>query len=475
MANRSALNPRPRRSKLQRWMAAGLITLVFLALAASGAPFAVRVACRIEPPAVPARIGRPERPRPKLRTLGKSSVVERAGLFEVHLSGDPESIGDAHVRLLYPEMLENEGILWERFRAQVPFAPFRSLLLNLAQIRYRGLGDALSSARRSELAAGALAFDPDPYSDRFPTFQRFVYLNGLYDIALSFEHSPLIGCTSFVFSDQAVAGPGALLARTFDFEADPIFDKKKAVFFLRETGKIPFASVAWPGLVGVVSGMNLAGLAVVVHGGRAGETRVRGEPVVHALRAVLSNATGLGQALAELERHPPQVSQILVLADASGRTASVERVPGSPDHVVLFGQAAAVTNHFRGPASTDPKNLAILRNTSSIARKKRADELLRSLPLPVRPEDAVQLLRDRRGVGGGTLPLGDRNAIDALIATHGVVFQTHERRLWVSRGPHLLGEFVAFSLPEWLSPDHQPDPDQTLPTIAADSLLRQKR
>ena len=32
-----------------------------------------------------------------------------------------------------------------------------------------------------------------------------------------------------------------------------IFDRRKALFLVRETGKIPFASVAWPGLVGVVS------------------------------------------------------------------------------------------------------------------------------------------------------------------------------------------------------------------------------
>ena len=45
----------------------------------------------------------------------------------------------------------------------------------------------------------------------FATFQRFVYLNALYDISLSFEGSPLIGCTTFTFDHEAtVDGSGTV-------------------------------------------------------------------------------------------------------------------------------------------------------------------------------------------------------------------------------------------------------------------------
>lgn len=460
---------RSRRLRVARICTGALVALLVLGVVAH---WVIQVTCRIAPPATALRSGTPEVPRPRLRTLGVSSVVERAGLFEVHLSGDSETIGDAHTRLLYPEMVENEGILLDRFREAVPFAPFRSLLLDIAQVRYRALGDGMSEVRKRELAAAARAFDPDPYSGVFPTFQRFVYLNGLYDIALAFEHSPLIGCTTFAFSPSATGNPGALLARAFDFEVDTIFDRKKAVFFVREHGKVPFASVAWPGLVGVVSGMNAAGLAVVVHGGRAGASRTQGEPVVHALRAVLANATKIEQGLAELARRPPLVSHILVLADAEGRTVRVERVPDTPDHVVELGEAGAITNHFEGPAAQAPKNQVVLRETSTVARKSRADELLKTAPRPVTPRTAVQFLRDRQGAHGKKLPLRDRDAIDALIATHGVVFETHARHLWVSQGPHLLGAFVRFDLVDWLSPDHVPDPDRPLPSIEPDPLLQ---
>ena len=204
------------------------------------------------------------------------------------------------------------------------------------------------------------------------------------------------------------------------------------MFFVRETGKIPFASVAWPGLVGVVSGMNAEGVAVVVHGGRAGETRTQGEPVVHALRAVLSGARSSEAALALLAARPPLVSHIVVLSDASGHAVKVERTPGKPDHVILLADAAAVTNHFNGPAAGDPKNLTVLSRTSTLARKARADELVAQVSRPVTVASAVTLLRAH-----GAWPpaaLGDRDAIDDD-CTHGVVMSSASVAV-VSVEPH---------------------------------------
>ena len=115
---------------------------------------------------------------------------ELPGIFEVHLSGTPESIGWAHARLLYPEMVENEGILFQNLDKAVPNRALRELLLDMAELRYRRVDTAMSAARRSEIAAAALGFTPDPSAHVFPTYQRFVYLNALYDIALQRPANP---------------------------------------------------------------------------------------------------------------------------------------------------------------------------------------------------------------------------------------------------------------------------------------------
>jgi hypothetical protein len=138
---------------------------------------------------------------------------------------------------------------------------------------------------------------------------------------------------------------------------------------------------------------------------------------------------------------------------------------------VQLADAAAVTNHFSGPAASDPKNLSVLAHTSTRARKARADELVAAVTRPVTPASAVTLLRDRRGFGDRPLALGDRDAIDALIATHGVVMDTRARRLWVSVAPHLLGPFVAFDLGRMLADGYRPEPDLPLEHIPADTSV----
>lgn len=449
-----------------------LIALSLLLALPLIAHFGIAWISRLEAPAVTLPTDAIATPRPDLKVLGRSYASKRGGLIEIRLAGTPDQIGFSHARLVYDQMVENEGILLARFREQVSSRLARTVLLDLAQLRFRTVDRGMSGERLREIAAGALGFQPDPYADVFPTYRRFVYLNALYDMALSFEHSPLIGCTTFTLRGDAVDHGHTLLARAFDFEVDEVFDRQKAVFFVLEDGMIPFASVAWPGLVGVVSGMNAEGLAAVVHGGRAGDTLGQGEPVAHALRRILQHSRSVDEAAAAFREGEPMVSHIVVLADRSGATATIERVPGSPPYVYRHGKRAVVTNHFEGPAADEPKNQRVREATSTLARHQRGTQLLGELRPRATVSDAVRLLRDRRGVNGQSLPLGDRRAIDALIATHGVVMDTTARTLWVSESPHLLGRFIAFDLERLLEPSYDPFNDHTAPrSIAADPLL----
>ncbi len=451
-----------------------LVAVVLLLVGVAGFHFAVRRAARLEPPelALPQRdvVTTPE----GLRRFGDAYARKVGGILQVGLAGTPVEIGYSHARLLYPEMVENEGILLGRFQDQVPLAVARSLLLDLAQLRYRDVNREMSADRLNEIAAGSYGFQPDPFAHMFPTFQRFVYLNALYDISLSFEGSPLIGCTTFTFDGAATSDGSGLLARAFDFEVDEIFDRRKAVFLVREAGKLPFASVAWPGLVGVVSGMNAEGVAVVVHGGRAREPRAFGEPVVHALRRVLSEARTTEDAVRLLAARAPMVSHIVIATDAHGHSVVIERAPGFHDAVRRLPERAATTNHFESQLREDPKNLRVRAETSTLPRRARGDRLVADFPkdLPLSPMQAAQLLRDRAAASGEPLPLGDRRAIDALIATHGVIMQTGPRVLWVSDAPHLLGKFRAFDLRRLLAPDYDPANDTTeLEALPEDELL----
>ena len=239
-----------------------------------------------------------------------------------------------------------------------------------------------------------------------------------------------------------------------------------------ETERIPYASVMWPGFIGTASGMNYEGVAVVIHGARAGEPRPSGEPVAQTVRDVLGRARTTSEALGLIAGRDPMVSHMLLIADATGDTAIVERIPGRSPHVRRHNQRIPVplTNHLEGPLATDPKNSEVMDATSTLPRRARLDELLENVPASANVQDVVRILRDKRGAGNRELPLGHRSAIDALIATHSIVMDTTARHLWVSEGPHAVGRFVKFDLRKLLNPHFEPQGKPTVETLPEDDI-----
>jgi isopenicillin-N N-acyltransferase-like protein len=450
-----------------RWLIAGLAAATAFVLVAHPT---IVFTTRMLPPEVTVPSDAPTvDPRDAdLSWVGSDYARHRGKIWEVGLSGSPEQIGSHMVSLLRTEMLANEAELWTQLESLVPSAWARILIFDLARIRFRHIDQLMTEPRRREIAAAASTFAPDPWTGRIPSYQRMIYLHSLYDVSLSFEHSPLLGCTSFALTGDAVENGHTFLARAFDFEAGRLFDEHKAVFLVRETGKVPYASVAWPGLVGVVTGMNDAGVALVVHGGRAREVRSSGEPLVHTMREVLAEARTTGEALAILRAREPMVSHIVMLADRAGDTAVVERAPGETPFVRRQQSKLALTNHFQGPLADDPANRQVEQATSTLDRRARLDELLTRLRPGAGVEDAIAILRDKRGPGDVALPPGDRRAIDADIATHGVVMDTTARIIWVSEGPHLKGRFVRFDVGRLLSPGYDPRAENEVVTSTAD-------
>ena len=87
----------------------------------------------------------------------------------------------------------------------------------------------------------------------------------------------------------------------------------------------------------------------------------------------------------------------------------------------------------------------------------------------------MEILRDKRGAGDVTLPLGHRSAIDGLIATHSVVMDATARTLWVSEGAHATGRFVRFDLRQLLDPSYEPGAPEPLMTIGEDAIVHDGR
>ena len=395
-----------------------------------------------------------------------------AGLREVYLEGSPEAIGASEARLLREPMIDVESRLWKDYEIFVPLWIARVGIQDVSRLRYRHVDRGIPDARRRELAAQSFAFEPDPFVGRMPTYHRMIFLHALYDIALSFEDSPLVGCSTFGLGRALSSDGHTIVARAFDMEGDDALDRDKTVFLVREDDAIPFASVAWPGFVGVVTGLNVDGVFVAVHGGRAGQPRAEGIPVAFSLREVLAHARDEKQAVDILRAQEVMVSHIVFVADGQGRFAVVERAPGVQAYVRETEGNAVLANEFEGPLARDPKNLRVRAKTTSAGRALRMKQLLaRVAPGTGSAKVALDILRDHGCADREPCELGDRRSIDGLIATHGVVADTTGRILWVGVGPHLSGKFVAVDLGAQFAPGHErwsdPDPE----TMPEDPIL----
>jgi predicted choloylglycine hydrolase len=147
-------------------------------------------------------------------------------------------------------------------------------------------------------------------------------------------------------------------------------------------------------LWGLSDGINDAGLSVALAYGGRSET-AEGFGITTILRYLLETCDTVAQAIAALRRVPSHMAYNLVLADASGRTASVELSPGGS--VKLMPQAIA-TNHQSGPEHAERPTF--LGSFERLAHLKT---------LRVKPSDLIHefltepLIQHRYAEGFGTL------------------------------------------------------------------------
>ncbi|MGH7896635.1 MAG: C45 family autoproteolytic acyltransferase/hydrolase [Candidatus Binatia bacterium] len=450
--------------------------LLLVALWLGGSACALGYATRIVPPRLALPVPEEVRYDGATAYVGPAYLARRGKLWVMHVEGAPEQLGYRHARLATPLMTEGDRRMLDLFATFVPSVAFRWALTGFVRLRYRNLDAAFPSTRRAEIFGEAAGYE-DRFADFLPTYQRLVYLHGLYDIALAFERSPLLGCTAFAASGPTTANgasPGhTIVGRNFDLEIDPWFDTDKVVQIVEPEAGLAFASVAWPGMTGVVTGINAAGIWVSVNGGRASDTRSGGVPVVFTTRAVLEGARSLAEALAIISRDEPMVSHILLLADGkTGESMIVERAPGHELGIVRHPSAIVLANHFRtSPLRDDPKDARLRDITSSEARHTRMAELVARHHGRIDPAVAAAMLRDRFGPGDAAVPLGNRNAVDALVATHSVVADLTARVLWVSEGPNTLGAYRKIDLAARLETGESAADGETAGDLAADPIL----
>jgi hypothetical protein len=260
------------------------------------------------------------------------------------VSGTPADVGyqvgalalRSAVRLLdYP-------LDYLRSQVRIPLLP--RLLWALLRRKCRSLYANIPAAYRAEVEACAAAC---------PDSGRLVAANTLFDMS-HMRLRPLFGCSSFVVPPHRSTTGRLLFGRNLDFyPLGYLHDFGLLTVHRPAPGRLGFAALGFPGMVGCFSGMNAAGLCLARHEVLA--PRVprtfdpTGVPFAVALRAVLETCRTVAEATDRLGRVKHATVNIVVLADPD----SARVLELTPDGVFAREPDAepfGCSNHFRHPA-----------------------------------------------------------------------------------------------------------------------------
>ncbi len=160
-----------------------------------------------------------------------------------------------------------------------------------------------------------------------------------------------MGCSALLVDPAHSATGGPLFGRNFDFPTLGELDRYSLVVVARPEGRRAFASVTFPAAIGVVSGMNDAGLAVAtldVYQSADGSPgfNAAGTPLAFVFRRILEECTTVAEAEALLRSERPTTWMNLAVCDRDG-TAVFEITPKHIGRRDAERGLLACTNHFR--------------------------------------------------------------------------------------------------------------------------------
>jgi hypothetical protein len=341
-------------------------------------------------------------------------------------------------------------------------------LRNYIIFRNRHLNDYIPLDYRLQIYGTSLGC-PDSHPEQGDYYNRVLNYHAAHDISYMMIDNPLVskaGCTAFAAWNTATENGRLITARNFDWEAPEAFSRDRIVIMCEPEQGIPFVSLAWAGMAGVVSGMNRAGISVTLNGAPSSLPGETATPVAVVAREIMEQTHNLDGALKIVRNARVFVSTLwLIGSRADGRFVVVEKTPEATNIREPEEDTIICGNHFQTPGlRDDPHNQSYMTEATSVSRSERMAKLVAAHHGGLNPNTAATLLRDRALPDGSFPGNGHRGTINALIATHATVIDLTAGIFWAASPPNQLGKFVAFDVNDF---------DRELPalTIAPDEML----
>lgn len=381
--------------------------------------------------------------------------INKYGLIETRITGNPIERGVIY-GLMNRDMLKyQEDVFVNQIHEIIPSECWVKFLHKVIIIFNKDMAEHIPQEFRKEIYAMSLSCT-DEYDAYGSPYVRQLNYHAAHDIGHAMQQYMLVGCSSFAAWGDASEDGNLIVGRNFDFYVGDDFAKNKVVLIMEPDEGYKFISISWPGMMGVLSGMNEEGLTVTINAAKGAIPTSSAIPISLLTRQILQYASTIEEAFAIAQEYETFVSESILIASAKdGYAAIIEK---TPEQISLFEEDKNVTkivctNHYQSEMFEDDEyNKVNIANSDSPYRHKRLNELLDEKS-PLTPDDAVDILRNRYGLGNSDIGLGNEKSLNQFIAHHSVVFKPNDLKMWVSTSPWQLGEYVCYDLDEIFDKD----------------------
>lgn len=369
-----------------------------------------------------------------------------SGLWELKVSGNAFRRGEAIGKLSADLLYYQEKVFVDQIREIVPSDSYLKFLRFFIVLFNRNLGKNVPEEFRNEIYGISLSCTHE-YDFIGTPYERQLNYHSAHDLGHAMQDYMLVGCSSFASWGENSADSSLIIGRNFDFYMGDEFAHNKLVSFYEPEQGYKFASVGWPGMIGVLSGMNETGLTVTINAAKSTMPTASATPISILTREILQYASTIDEAYAISRKRKTFVSESILIGSArDGRAAIIEK---SPEKTALYnssGNQLICTNHYQSEAfSNDERNLENIATSDSPYRFARLQQLLEENK-PINPLKAAAILRNQKGLNDADLGMGNEMAINQLIAHHSVIFLPEKRIMYVSTSPWQCGKYVAYDL-----------------------------
>ncbi|WP_282018751.1 C45 family autoproteolytic acyltransferase/hydolase [Salegentibacter mishustinae] len=380
--------------------------------------------------------------------IGKNSLYKnKYGIWELYIEGDALERGVISGSLTRELMHKQEKAFMDKIFELVPGTGYRNFLKKTVAWFNRKMYLHVPEEYKQEIYGTSL-FGLEKYNEFAPAYVRMLYFHGAHDIGHALQDLMLVGCTSFAAWDDKTEDGQLLLGRNFDFYAGDEFAEEKIAAFVNPDKGHKFMMYTWAGMIGSVSGLNEKGISVTINAGKSKIPMQAKTPISLVAREILQYASSTKEAIAIAKKREVFVSESIMVGSASeSKAILIEVAPGNFGVFEVENSNKLIcSNHFQSEAyAEDHRNLKAIEESHTQYRFDKMQELL-SEKEKLNSKKAAEILRNKEGLEGANLGMGNEMAINQLLAHHGIIFKPEERKVWVSTNPYQLGAFVAYDL-----------------------------